>query len=78
VADYVALGVDENVAAEQAELRPDIKMDHFHEREWATNVRYSKPRCLRLLLADFDCFASGLSPMSAGADKIRASWLAEK
>ncbi|MCF7849730.1 MAG: hypothetical protein K9M45_12845 [Kiritimatiellales bacterium] len=77
VADYAAMGVDEDIAAQQARLRHDIEMYHFREREWAETIHKQMGHILRQLVADFDCFAAGLSPASEGSREIRSGLINE-
>lgn len=75
IKDYMALGVDEATAEEQAMLRPDISMPHDEFQNFTDYHVQPLEKQIRIFMGAFDCLAEGLSPCSEDAGKIKAKWV---
>lgn len=72
--DYVALGVDEEIAKQQIELRPDIYHDVLDYNRYTMYTAQPWHIQMRMTLAAFDSLAAGLFPVSPAAEAIHKKW----
>jgi hypothetical protein len=72
--DYMALGVDEEIAKEQIALRPDIYTNALDYTNYTSYMVKSWSVQIRMNLAAFDCLAAGFFPISPAAEKIAKKW----